>query len=72
MVIKASYEHWNTYAEQSGLSGVGFEVGSSYLHYYMLFGKHRPMLKIAKLLGVGHKDSMYMELAGPIRRYLCQ
>lgn len=68
MVIKSYLEHWDTYAKQSGLSGVLFEDES----IYMLFGKHQLILKLARLLGRKQVDVGLNQLAGPVSDYLCR
>lgn len=72
MVIKTYTEHWHTYAEQSGLSGVMFEVSLDYRDSYMLFGKHRTMMKIARLLGIPNGGNFIVDALGPIRGHLCR
>ena len=72
MVIKDYWTHWDTYALESKLSGVLLDGKLNIEDSYMLFGKHRPTLKLARLLGRSPSGGYLREVAGPIRGHLCR
>jgi len=74
MVIKSMYINWTAYAKNNHVSGVLIPLYDELGNPHMLFGKHRPVLKLARLLGLSNPLSRVgiLSLAGPIRSYLCR